>query len=124
MGDLTSLTLNWHFANLDELCFLNLRGKSKRFGLPWSFTRDGQRRREEELSRVFRHQDRRSRRKKTAVAIEKNHGQGAELNRSAALHDVRLRTISLDPASKKLAGSQPSIRKEGSKAGRTPIASY
>jgi hypothetical protein len=23
---LISLTLNWHFADLDELCFLNLRG--------------------------------------------------------------------------------------------------
>jgi hypothetical protein len=31
LRDLISLTSNWHFADLDGLCFLKLRGKSKRF---------------------------------------------------------------------------------------------
>jgi hypothetical protein len=49
---------------------------------------------------------------KTAVAIERSRVQVAELDRPARLHDVRFRTISLDPASEKLVGNQPSIRKE------------
>jgi hypothetical protein len=31
MGDLISLTSNWHFADLRERWFVKLRGKSKRF---------------------------------------------------------------------------------------------
>jgi hypothetical protein len=52
---------------------------------------------------------------KTAIAIERRRGQAAELNRPAPLYDVRFRTISLDPASEKLAGNQPSIRKKTEK---------
>jgi hypothetical protein len=59
------------------------------------------------LSRVFCSQERREAAagKETAIGLKAVAGQVAELNRPAPLHDVRFRTISLDRASEKLAGS-------------------
>jgi hypothetical protein len=100
--DLISLTLNWHFADLDELCFVNLEGNFHTLLI--LFTRKEEKKLPE---------------KKRQQRLKEVAGQTAEVNRPAPLHDVRFRMTGIDPA----AGIQPSIRKKiGS--GLPAIASY
>jgi hypothetical protein len=95
LWDLISLTLNWHFADLVNCAGFLPPGKK------------------EEAAE-----------KKPRQRLKEVAGPIAELNRRAAqLYDVRFRTMSLDPAWEKLAGNQPSIRKDW-KAGCPLIASY
>jgi hypothetical protein len=97
LWDLISLTLNWHFCGYGQVVL----SQPEREVQTLLILSPGKKRNPPE--------------KKTQQRLKEVEEQVPEVNRPAPLYDVRFRTISLDPASEKLAGNQPSIRKKTEK---------